>query len=189
MITRVFMLIRRGITDQTPVCVFPWEKPILEEIHGSNAEEVSIDQLCELKGAVKIKKVKLRHKDAAEGMSMREQYEAMVQVDPERNPLADPEAEYERLGARYGMHVKVALPNVEKVYGSFGNFRQAMKEYASGRTPGFRDESGPIEAEEKPLAEMTDKEVREVLKGRGVDIPKKASREALEELYVETVAA
>lgn len=186
---KVFMLIQRGITDRTPVCVFPWEQPILEEIHGVNASPITIDELCDLQGA-KVKTVKPREREVEgkkvmvdEGPTMREQYEAMVEVDPESNPLNDPEAEFERLANTYGMHTQIKLANVEKVYGSMGGFRMAMRDYAKGKTPDFVGETGPIEAEEKPLAEMSTPELRTLLKGRGVDVPKRAGREVLEDLY------
>ncbi len=147
MLEKVFMLVQRGLTDRTPVCVFPWEQPILEEIHGGNAQPVSIDELCDLQGAAKVTKLKMLHKEAEEGPTMREQYEAMVRVDPENNPLNDPEAEFARLVETYGMHVNVKLPNVEKVYGSIAGFRQAMRDYSRGRKPDFIGETGPIEPE------------------------------------------
>lgn len=153
MIQKVFMLIQRGLTDRTPVCVWPWEQPILEEIHGGNAQPVTLDELCDLQGAAKVTKLKMLHKEAELGPSMREQYEAMVKVDPETNPLADPEAEFVRLVELYGMHVNVKMPNVEKVYGSLANFRSAMRDYARGRTPDFIGETGPIETEGEEASE------------------------------------
>jgi len=156
---KVFMLIQRGMTDRTPACVWPWEKPILEEIHGANAVEVSIDELCDLRGAVKVEKVKpiARGLDvngkqvrSEEAPSLRAQYEAMLKLDPNANPLDDPESEFGRMVDKYGMHLNVNLPNVEKVYGSVGNFRRAMREYANGRTPDFVGESGPIVADKTP---------------------------------------
>ena len=190
MINRIFMTIQRGLTDKTPVCVYPWEKPILEEIHGGNAVEVSIVEMCDLKGATKIKKLKLLHKTSEEGPTMREQYEAMTKADPESDPLADPEAEYGRLAERYGMHTKVALPNVEKVYGSIGNFRRAMRDYARGKTPDFLDTSGPIkEDEQKPVSEMSDGELKAALTKSSIDFGKKPTREHLENLYTDQVAA
>lgn len=152
---KVFMLIQRGLTDRTPVCVFPWEQPILEEIHGGNAQPVTIDGLCDLQGASKVTKMKMLHPKAEEGPTMREQYEAMVKVDAETSPLNDPEAEFGRMVEVYGMHVNVKLPNVEKVFGSPAGFRKAMRDYAHGNVPDFVGETGPIEteaaeAEEKP---------------------------------------
>jgi hypothetical protein len=192
---KVFMLIQRGMTDRTPVCVFPWEKPILEEIHGGNAQEISLEELCELRGATKIQKIKPRQREingkkivSDEVPSMRAQYEAMVKVNPDENPLEDPEAEFGRLAEKYGMHLQVNLPNVEKVYGSVGNFRRALKDYASGRSPDFVGETGPI-TEDKPVAEMSDKKLKEALKAMGVKFDGNSGREVLEELYTDHVAA
>jgi hypothetical protein len=192
MIQRVFMNIKRGMTDNTTVCVFPWEKPILEEIHGGNAEQVSIDEMCSLRGAVKVKELKLKHETSEKGLDLRAQLEAMARVLPDQNPLDDPEAEFNRLVQRYGMHMDVNLPNVTKVFGSFGNFRVALRDYARGRVPAmFEEASSPIdvEEEEKPLAEMTDAEVRAKLKARNVKVPKGASREALDDLFLQAETA
>lgn len=187
---RVFMTVKRGMTDDTPVCVWPWEKPILEEIHGGNAVEVSINDMCSLRDAVSVKKLKHKKKETEDGPTMREQFEAMVRVNPDLNPLADPESEWNRLIGKYGMHKDVPLPNVEKVFGSLGNFRLALREYAKGKIPAFLD-TGAIDADadEKPLADMTDKEVRQALERRGVEVPKKASREQLETLYLDSETA
>jgi len=192
---KVFMLIQRGMTDRTPVCVFPWEKPVLEEIHGGNAQEISLDELCDLKGAAKIEKIKPRERfvdgvkiKAEEVPPMRAQYEAMLKIDPDENPLDDPESEFGRLAEKYGMHINVNLPNVEKVYGSVGNFRRAMREYANGRTPDFVGESGPIRAE-KPVAEMSLHELKAALKEKGIKFGGNSGREALEELYADLAVA
>lgn len=186
---KVFVLVSRGLTDKTAVCVFPWEAPILEEIHGSNAVPVTIDEMCDLKSPIKVKQLKLKH--ATEKMpNLREQLEAMVKVDPLRNPLEDPEAEFARMEGCYGRHLEVNLPNVTKVYGSVGNFRRAMRDFAMGKTPDFLDQGGPIEIPgEKPVAEMTDGEIRAILRERKVTIPKGVEREELEELLTGPVTA
>lgn len=186
---KLFMLIQRGLTDKTPVCVFPWEKPVLEEIHGSNAVEVSIDEMCDLKQPIKVKQLKLKH-STEKMLTLREQLETMSRIDPETSPLNDPEAEYDRLVGCYGRHLEVNLPNVTKVYGSIGNFRRAMRDYANGRVPDFLDVAGPIEIPgEKKTADMTDAEVRAVLKEKKISIPKNASREDLEDLLTDAVTA
>lgn len=188
---RIFMLVQRGMTDRTPVCVFPWEGPILAEIHGGNAVEVSIDELCNLQGAAKVRPIKLRHETSEPGKEMRAQFEAMAKIPPDENPLNDPEAEYGRLCERYGKHIDVDIFNVEKVFGSAGSFRRAMREYANGRVPEGLDvaNSGPIVPGEKPMSEMTDAEIRAVLKEREIKVPKNADREVLEEIYSELATA
>lgn len=186
---KVFMLIQRGLTDKTPVCVWPWEQPILEEIHGGNAVAVTIDEMCDLKTPVKVKEIKLRH-STEKIPGLRQQLEAMVKINPEANPLDDPEAEYARLENCYGRHLQVNLPNVTKVYGSIGNFRRAMRDYANGRVPDFLDVAGPIEVPgEKKTADMTDAEIRAVLKEKKIPVPKNADREDLEELLTGSVTA
>lgn len=185
---KVFMLIQRGLTDRTPVCVYPWEKPVLEEIHGSNAIEVSIDEMCDLKSPIKVKQVKLKH--ATEKiLSLREQLEAMVRIDPENSPLNDPEGEFDRLIGCYGRHLEVNLPNVMKVYGSIGNFRRSMRDFANGKVPEFMDVSGPIVAGEKPVGDMTDDEIKAALTERGIKFRANANRETLEELFADLAVA
>lgn len=191
---KVFMLIKRGLTDNTPVCVYPWEVPILNEIHAGNAQLVTIDQLCDLKGGV-AKEIKPKKREvngrvftADRSPTLREQFESLTKVDPELNPLKDPAAEFARLCALYGMHTDIPLPNAEKVYGSLVGFRAAMKEYAAGRSPDVAGETGPIE-EEKPVAEMSDVELKEKLKEMKIPFSKKATREELEDLLTEAIAA
>lgn len=187
---KVFMLIQRGLTDKTAICVWPWEQPILEEIHGGSAVAVTLDEMCDLKQPVRVKQLKLRHSQGGKMLTLREQLEAMVKLDPDTNPLEDPETEYDRLVGAYGRHLEVNLPNVTKVYGSIGNFRRAMRDYANGRVPDFLDVSGPIQVEgEKKASDMTDAEIRAVLKEKKIPIPKNADREELEELLAGLVTA
>lgn len=186
---KVFMLVQRGLTDRTPVCVWPWEKPILEEIHGGNAQEVTLDELCDLKNPLKVKTIKLKNAVGGRMLTLREQFESMIKVDPDRNPLQDPEQEFDRLIGVYGRHLEVNLPNVMKVYGSIGNFRRAMRDYATGKTPDFLDVSGPIDVPgEKPTAQMTDAEIKAALKEKKVKVPAGADRGDLEELFAGVAA-
>jgi hypothetical protein len=67
MLKRIFITIRRGITDATAVCVFPWEKPLIEEIHGGNATLVTIDQMCSKDGVKSVKRLKLNDRPARPG--------------------------------------------------------------------------------------------------------------------------
>lgn len=139
---RIFVLVNRGIVEQALVCVFPWEKPILEEIHGSNAQEVTVDELVRPpKG--KVSKVKLDKRLDKDGKlvtpdqapSLRESFTKMLEVDPDDDPLQDIDGEWNRLIAFYGRHVEVNVPNVEKVFGNIRMFRLCVKEYAAGRVP------------------------------------------------------
>src|SRR5262245_52929872 len=108
-IKRVFMLVKRGLTDNTPICCFPWEKPLLESIHGGNAQEVSIDDLVGLNGAASVKQIALPRGDANTEVALdaRGQYEAMVEVTEDQNPMADPGQEWNRLIEKYGMDAEV----------------------------------------------------------------------------------
>jgi len=201
---RIFMTIRRGITDATLLCVFPWEKPLVEEIHGGSAVVVSIDDMCSLDGVKNVKKIKLKERvDLNDepmvpsiGMTMRQQYEKMIEIDPEENPLQDPEAEFGRMAEKYGMHPDIAVPVVEKVYGSARNFRQCLREFAAGTTPEFLrdDDESLIDAasEETPIAEMTATQMKATLDKRGVKYRANASKGDLEALLLnepEEVAA
>lgn len=189
MLQRIFVTVKRGLTDNTAVCIYPWEKPIMQEIHGGSVTEVSIEEMSDLKNPISVKKLKHKNPKTEDAPNLRAQLEAMMKVDPEESPLQDPEGEYGRLVERYGMHLTVAVPNVEKVFGSYPNFRRALADYAKGRLPEFLDVSGPItEGEKKSLAEMSDKEVRAALKKAGVAVEAKASREKLEQLYTDHVA-
>jgi len=189
---RIFVQIQRGITDRTLVCVFPWEVPILSEIHGSSATEVSIDELTSMNGAIRVTTQKLRQAtDPLPGL--REQYEAMA-TSMEDNPLENPELEYQRLGMVYGMHNDVALPNVEKVYGSLQQFRMMLTQFVrNGGVMDYKREatSGSIlddGDESVPIAEMSLNELRAALKNAGITQPKGATRADLEDLLTTATA-
>lgn len=191
------MTIRRGITDATPVCVFPWEKPLIEEIHGGSAVVITIDQMCSKDGVKSVKKLKLhntgrRDQDDKEltpeyAPDQRGQLEAMTLVDPDNNPLDDPAGEYARMMEKYGMHPKIELTVVEKVFGNERTFRSCMRDFAAGRTPDFLMEDDGLEGE-KVIADMTAEELRAMLDKLGVTFPAKATRAKLEELAIDAQA-
>lgn len=189
MLQRIFVNVKRGLTDNTAVCVYPWEMPIMQEIHGGSVTEVSIEEMCDLKSPKSVKKLKLKNPKADAPLTLRQQLEAMAKVDPEESPLQDPEGEYNRLVERYGMHLTVAVPNVEKVFGSYPGFRRALADYAKGNVPEFLDISGPIEGGEKSVAEMSDKDLKAELKKAGIAFEKSDTRERLEQLYTDQVTA
>jgi hypothetical protein len=122
-VNRIFIKIKRGMTDTTSVCVFPWEKPLVEEIHGGNARVVTIDDMCNQEGVQSVKPLEMktrldRHGEeitAAQGLSPREQLVAMTKVAGASNPFADPLAEWGRLEMVYGAN-EDGIPVVEKVY-------------------------------------------------------------------------
>jgi len=178
---RIFVTVGRGMTDKTPVCVFPWELRILQQIHGE-VVEVTIDQMCDLKDAVKTEKIKhTRSMDAGvkpdQAPTLRQQLETMAMVDPESDPVNDPEAEYIRLGDKYGMDKEIPLPVVTRVYGEFssGAFAAALKEYSEG-------------VQDKGPDEMSINELRTKLRAEGIDFEKTATKEELRDLLATATA-
>lgn len=196
MLSRIFMTIKRGITDATAVCVFPWERPLIEEIHGGNATVVTIEQMCSKDGVKSSKRLKLNESRRDQDDSpmkpeyapdMREQLEIMARVHPDNNPMDDPSGEYARLEGYYGMHPKIELSVVEKVYQNERFFRSCMRDFAAGRTPDFLMEDDGEDGD-KAIGDMTPDELREVLTKLGVAFPPKANRAKLEEMAVEAQA-
>src|SRR5262245_37629737 len=120
---RIFMTVNRGMTDATATCVFPWEQPLLQEVHGEAAQPVSIDEMCKIHGAKKVETVKLpislkMRKKAELPPDTRGQLEAMCKVARGDDPKFNIEAEYARLEGKYGMHPKINMTVVAKVFGS-----------------------------------------------------------------------
>lgn len=141
---RVFVKVNRGMTDATLKCIFPWEKKVLELVHGQDLTDVTIDELCSQKDVVKVEKIKLNH--ATEfAPDQRAQYEAMCEVDPEEDPADNPEGEYNRMVETYGMDKDLPIPAVTRVFGEFssGAFSAALKEYKKDSV----QKSGPTIAE------------------------------------------
>lgn len=116
---RVLALVARSgggtqVTDHTPCVVFEHEVPILEEIHGGGSVTVIDDNNDLLDKEIR--------KDRAA------QIEHIVKVNRLGEKFSgDPKEEYDRLCMKYGQHIEVRMPNVEKVYGDFrhGRFTQA----------------------------------------------------------------
>lgn len=185
-VKRIFMTVRRGITDSTLLCVFPWEKPILEEIHGDKVNLISIEDMCSMEGVKSVKKIKIVHSNDL-GLTLRQQYEAMCEVDEDDNPLQDADSEYGRMAEKYGMHVTLDMPNVEKVYGSVRNFKMVLRDFAQGKTPAFLEDVdiNDDDASEIAIADMTIPQLRERLNKVGIKYSPKANREQLQELLVE----
>ncbi len=193
-IKRVFMQIKRGLTDTTPSCCFPWEKPLLESIHGGNAVEVSIDTLVGTQGAASVKPIPLPRQDekTVRAPDARAQYEAMLAVDEGTNPLSDPGQEWNRLIEKYGMDAELPISVAEKVYGNYRQFRAALRDFAEGRVPDFLagDDSEPIEADaERSPADMTYDELKAEIKRRGLTLPSGNAKKAdLVDMLTEAMA-
>lgn len=188
---RIFVQVSRGMTDKTAVCVFPWEMAILSQIHGGDVEEVSIDSMCALKGAVKVQKNTYKRAYGTDGdpppevaPSLRKQLEAMAHVPDDESPVADPESEYGRLADKYGFDKEMPIPVVTRVYGEFmsGAFTAALKQAAESQV------DQPSSKPDKPIAEMSINEVRAELSKHGIDYEKTATKaELVDQLEMATV--
>lgn len=176
------------MTDKTPVCIYSWEKPILEQVHGGGVEEVTIEQMCDMKDAVKVEKAKIARampsgEKADSAMSLRAQLEAMAEVDPENDPADDPAAEYSRLVDKYGMDKEIPLPVVTRVYGEFnsGAFAAALKAAALEGKPARAPEGKPVE-------KMGINEIRSALRDAGIEFDQTAGKAELADLLVTATA-
>lgn len=195
---RIFMTIQRGTMDKTAVCVFPWERPILEEIHGGGAQVVEIEQMASLKGASKVVTVALKNPKAKLAPDLQAQLEAMSRVERAANPFNNLEEEFNRLAQKYGMHAEVKMPVVEKVFGSPANFRMIVQAYRTD-TPPKQDPMYPetdidddaqadTEAADLAPSEMTATQLKAALDAREVKYAARASRDELEALLTEQLA-
>lgn len=209
---RTFMVITRGSMDKTAVCIFPWERPIIEEIHGGNAEEVGVEEMASLKGAARVVTVKLpaRNVRQADGSTkiveaelapgLKEQLIAMSTVGRDVNPFNNLAEEYGRLEQKYGMHPDVKMSYVEKVLGPLAQFRRLVIEHYKGNKPPLHDPFNPdtsedalddendADAVEREPADMTIAQLREKLDAAGETYKKTAKREELIELYVDVLS-
>lgn len=168
---RIFVRVNRGMTDATAVCIYPWERDVLQLVHGQDCEEVTIDQMCSMKDVVRVEKVKLNHSNQFPP-SLREQLIAMATVDPEADPALEPESEYGRMVEKYGMDKDLPIPCVTRVYGEYssGAFTAKLRKYAEEAAP-------PITVDT-----MTVSEIRDELKRRGIRFPPEANKTVLREL-------
>lgn len=170
MTVRVFLNVRRGITDSTAVCVYPWEKPILEAIHGQDVEPVSIEDLCDVKdGVARVEKMKFKY-EGRPGPDLRAQLEGMAFVDPEEDPALDPASEYNRLAEKYGGDKELPILMVERVYGRYesGAFERVLKDFAQEHMPKPSHLKARDEGMQKAPREMNVGELRIALSERGV---------------------
>jgi hypothetical protein len=172
---RIFVTVRRGMTDATAACVFPWELDILSLVHGQEIKEVPIEEMANQKdGVVKVERQKLKklpNLKAKYAPDLRHQLEAMCYVDPDEDPALDPVSEYDRLAMKYGMDKDLPIACVTRVYGEFssGAFEAKLKQYAKDsmeKPVGLR---ATDEGLEKAPDLMTIKELRDALKDRGVE--------------------
>lgn len=190
---RMFMTIQRGTMDKTAVCIFPWERPLLEEIHGGGAQVVTIDEMASTKGASKIVEIALKNPEAEHAPSLRDQLIAMTRVARDENPFNNLDEEFNRLFDKYGKHPTVDMAVAEKVFGSAANFRRMVKDYR-GDTPPKVDPLYPDTEDDSDLdddrapSEMTRDELKKALTDRGIDYAKNAPVEKLVDLLTEAIA-
>lgn len=200
---RIFMTIDRGPMDKTAVVVYPWEKPLLEEVHKGGASEVTLDQLCEMHNPRKVVKQKMPYAADADCKKdnvpdLRAQYITMQSVAEDEDPCLDPGSEFARLCGKYGMHPDVKMLVVEKVYGSEQIFHRMLRDYRRAKTRAEAMECIPSlgadepvedgEEQETPIQEMTKTQLAEILKKHDIPIPHRATVEKMRELAVSVAA-
>lgn len=170
MTTRIFLNVKRGTMDATAVCVYPWEKRLLEHIHGQEVEEVSIDEMSVVKGFIKKEKIKFKY-DGVPGPDLRQQLECMIYVDPEEDPAMDPASEYGRLESVYGMDAEVKMAVVTVIYGHFdsGGFEKILQEFAKQKSTKPVHMKAASEGLQKAPNKMNVGELREALTARSID--------------------
>lgn len=121
-ITQVLVRVRRGITDDTPTLVFPWEVPILEAVHGEGnvieADERETMKWLEMTGV---------HQPKDTTMELHGGSKKVIEM---YDPSMDIGSEYVRLQNKYGMHFEKPIFYVEDVYGPLrnGQFEAAVLE-------------------------------------------------------------
>lgn len=178
---RIFAVIERGMTDKTAVCVYPWELPILQLVHGGAVEQKSIDELCRVKdGVVKVEKQRTKHSKVVPP-DLRQQYEIMAYVDQDEDPANDPAAEYERLANKYGMDKELPIACVTRVYGEYssGAFERTLKEHAEDRPDKPTFLKAADEGLDKAPEQMSVKELREALNERDIEWKATESKQTL----------
>lgn len=178
------------MTDKTAVCVYPWELPILQLVHGGAVEQKSIDEMCKVKeGVMKVEKVKQKHSKVMPP-DLRAQYEIMAYVDPEEDPARDPDAEYSRLAGKYGMDKELPIACVTRVFGepSSGAFHKLLAEHAAD----VMEKPAALKAMDEGLGkapnQMTIGELREALRERGIAWKVTQSKADLVELLESVLA-
>lgn len=175
---RIFAEITRGMTDKTAVCVFPWELPILQLIHGQDVKQRSIDEMCNVeKDAMKVERLRFKQRPEYPGhkpdmpITLREQLEVMQWVDPEEDPANDPVAEYSRMVELYGMDKEMPLACVARVYGEItsGAFTRVLAEHQKERVPKPAALKARDEGLGKSPSKMSVGELRAALNERGIE--------------------
>ncbi len=153
---RAAVVIDRGLVTKTSQVIWEHEIPLLEEIHGPESVIVVTDKVIEDADA--------GYKADPKDPFRYKPSEALGLYDVFNGDI---EAEYSRLATVYGMHPKQEMPIVEVVYGrlSSGQFRTLIG---------------------KPtLADMSNRQLRDLLTKADVEFDGKAERGALLKLCKE----
>jgi hypothetical protein len=172
-IPQVLVTVRRGLTDSTPVMVYPWEVPILEIIHGEG--NIIEENNAETERWLKRTGVNVPRDTVVElhagGTKVTEAYD----------PSIDIAAEFLRMQQKYGMHADMPQSNVEFVYGALktGQFEAAVlenlpEELRAGREARILREGG--------AEQLSGAQVRAALDQRKVPFKRTASLSTLRAL-------
>jgi len=201
---RVYVNINRGKMDATAVCVYPWEVPILEEIHGGGAQLTTPEEMASMKGAASVKPIQMPYnKDADKLLPLDRALVERQRVAYEDDPFHDLQSEWTRLENLYGMDKELPMPVVKKVYGSPANFAQAIRVFRSGTLPpknidelihGAAPNPDEIPDDAEDLAElapsdMTINQLRKQLKDAGIAYNARATRDELESMLIQHLEA
>jgi hypothetical protein len=132
------------MTDKTAVCVFPWELDILALVHGQEIEEVTIDELCDMKqGAIKVEKIKLKHWTEQAGARPARAARGMATSTPTRiRPTT--RRRVRPPGEKYGMDKDV--PDAVRRRASTANSAPAPSRRSSRSTPRTAPRSRSLKA-------------------------------------------
>ena len=193
---RMFVQISRGMTDKTMACIFPWEKPVLELVHGEVVADVTIDQMCDMGKPLTIERQRLNHSENY-APDLRAQLEAMVLVPPNEDPVLDPAREYNRVAEKYGMDREFPIPCIERIYGQLGSgaFTAKVNEFHAESVRLDKEEGragkvlSPGKAMEKSPDLMSVADLRDRLTHFNVRFDPQLTKAELVELYKQTAGA
>ncbi len=121
--TRIQLLIKRDMTELTPVVIWAHERPLLEAIHDAgNVLDVDASKLDE-GYKPKIGANMLPHNKVQDTIFRPSETLGLGFIF-----AGDPASEYQRLIDVYGMHPEVKMPWVENVFGRFqeGRFERLL---------------------------------------------------------------
>jgi hypothetical protein len=169
---RVIATVDKGMTDKPMVCVFPWEIPLLEVIHGDGSVLVQeIDDLTDFGAKAIVQRIKLKHTEE-HAPDLRQQLINFCNELPDGiEPFDDPRSEYDRMANVYGMHPEVKQSIVENVYGRYdsGNFAKMVRSVADAHNAEeVESEGGTGKADPDAVDGMSGADVREALAKREV---------------------